>query len=352
MSREQSESALALLLAGGEGRRLRPLTDHRPKPLVSFGYTRRIIDFALDNLDSAGVPSVHLLGPDSLLDSLEEWKGRWAERGGVLSTLAPPSGRYAGTGDAVRSARGLIRSLAPDVVMVLPSDHVYHTVLSDVLREHRAGGNRITLVLARVPAVDAAQLGVVSRDESGRLVSCVEKPAPADLPEAGDCLVSTGIFLFETSALLEFLDSRPNPASADWDLAPNLFPPGDVAVLEVGCYWRDVGTIGAWWRAHMDFLESTSTIDETPSSSRTRGIHRTVCAADVIVEAGALVDQCVLLSGVRVEAGARLRRVIIDGPNIVPAGFELDGSIASPNERWPRDPFGVIVIPAASFPPA
>ncbi len=362
---------LALLLAGGEGRRLRPLTARIPKPLVAFGGSHRIIDFALANLAAAGFHSVHVAGPPELMESLPDWSRCWRNRGGLLAALPAPSGRYRGTGDAVRSARALICAKAPGIVAVLPSDHVYGCVFPAFVEAHRSRGNAVTLAVARAPGVESAQLGVVSLDDSGHLSSYREKPDAAALEERASCLVSTGIFLFDTDVLLEFLDGHAAPEDADWDFAPHLFPRERVATFVFENYWRDVGTIGAYWNAHMDLLRSGTVFDEPglawpdpPGTARPAlrregtsllgagcaacpgGVRRSVVAEGVTFGDEVNVEDSVLMSGVRVGAGARIQRAIVEGPNALPDGFDTD------RDSWPRDPRGVAVIPAGTFPAA
>jgi len=363
MRERRGDAVFAFLLAGGEGRRLRPLTERLPKPLVPFGAAHRIIDFALANLDAAGVRSVLLPGPARLADDLADWRSLWTRAGGRLDVFPPPDARFAGTGDAAGRALDAIDAAAEDAIAVLPSDQVYGRCLPGVLEFHRRGRHRITLAVARVPLVEAAQLGVVTVTPDGRLAEYHEKP---DVPEShaadgGACLVSTGIFLFDPERLRAALRGAP---PGDLDLSPALFPPEEIAVCPIDTYWRDAGTIGAYWRAHMDLLDPGSGLDPAdaawpgpPGAPRAvhvternslharscvacpDGVRRSVLGERVVVHPTAVVEESILLADVRVGAGARLTRVIVDGPNDVPEGTVLDGT---------DDPAGARVIAAGT----
>jgi glucose-1-phosphate adenylyltransferase len=374
---------LAFILAGGKGERLYPLTRERGKPAVPFGGKYRIIDFVLSNFVNSGVYALYVLVQYKAQSLIEHLRNAW-RLGGLpdhFVIVVPPQMRwgetwYQGTADAVYQNLNLLLDFAPDMVAIFGSDHIYRMDITQMLafaQERRAD---ITVAALPVPVSQASSFGIIATEADGRIVRFEEKPA-SPTPMPGDptrCLASMGNYLFTREVLVDALieDAR---RSTDHDfgrtILPELVPhtrvyaynfldnalPGIQPYEEVG-YWRDVGTIEAYWQAHMDLLGRTPKFElanrswpihtapyRGPSARIVDGtivdcqlgegsiidgatVRRSILGRDVRLLPGAVVDESVLLDHTVVGAGARLRRVIADRYNVIEDGTRLgvDGS--------------------------
>lgn len=269
---------LALVLAGGEGTRLRPLTTHDAKPAVHFARGHRIVDFVLGNLVNSRITSIYLLAqyqPQTLIDHVERvWRTAARGRGVEIGTIVPgadvPAGEFKGTADAVHRCAHLLERHAPDVVAVFAADHVYRMDVRQMVSYHRARAADVTVAGIPVPAAQASAFGVMATDAEGQLTRFDEKPQhPAEIPDApGYAYASMGNYLFKPEVLLALLDRAAEQGGVDFgkDILPALPQSGlrtyaynfarnrlpGIQPYEEPSYWRDVGTLHALARAQAD----------------------------------------------------------------------------------------------------
>lgn len=270
---------LALVLAGGEGTRLRPLTATECKPAVPFVYGFRIVDFVLSNLVNSKISNICLLAqykPESLIRHIETVWAPWSERRGAsMKVLQPKSstlwGQFKGTADAVYQNLDLIDKHQPDLVAVFAADHVYRMDVGQMVDFHRRREAEATIAAAPVPIEQASSFGILAIGADHRLCEMQEKPdCPRPIPaNPGEAYASMGNYLFEPGVLIEALDEARRRGGTDFgrDILPTLADrrrvfaydlrsnrvPGLLEHEERG-YWRDVGTMGALAQARADVL--------------------------------------------------------------------------------------------------
>jgi glucose-1-phosphate adenylyltransferase len=322
--------------------------------------------------------------------------------GGVLAdsfvTIVPPQmrtgpGWYRGTADAVLQNLNLIDDFGPDVIAVFGSDHIYRMDVNQMLVFHRDSGAEVTVAARPVPVAEAPQFGVLSVDARGRVTDFNEKPArPTAMPgDPGHALVSMGNYLFNRVSLIDALvaDAR---RSTEHDfgrsIIPELVPSGRVFAYdfqgndvpgvkpyEEPGYWRDVGTIDAYWQAHMDLLGEAPRFDldnrEWPIRSglypgpparfigsdvdnahiaegsliKRATIRNSILGRSVWVNEGAVIEDSIVMDHTTVGKGARLRRAIVDRFNIVPADADIGLDPAADRRRYHVEPSGLVVVP-------
>jgi len=285
-----AQRTLAVIMAGGMGERLRPLTDVRTKPAVPFGAIYRIIDFTLSNCINSNLRQIlvltqykshslsrHLaLGFNFLSPRLDEFIEE------VPAQMQVGNHWYKGTADALRQNLAFIDDVAPDLVLVLAGDHIYKMDYRLLLRFHRERAARVTVSVIRVPAAQAAgQFGVLEVDANGRIVGFEEKPEqPKCIPGTTDCLASMGIYSFDSRTLRQWLDNDLHDFGRD--VIPAMVAAGEpvyafdfstlneiedyivvsrgeqriktLCRIEDADYWRDVGTLDAFWQANLDLV--------------------------------------------------------------------------------------------------
>ena len=382
-SRRLSSQAMAFVLAGGRGSRLKELTDKRAKPAVYFGGKTRIIDFALSNALNSGVRKMAIATQykaHSLIRHVQRgWNFFRAERNEYLDIL-PASQRidetqwYMGTADAVRQNIDIIDSYDVEYIIILAGDHIYKMDYEIMLRHHVDSQADVTVGCLTVPVAEATAFGVMGVDETGRITSFLEKPKnPPHMPgDPAHALASMGIYVFDWPFLRDLLlrDSEDKNSSHDFghDLIPDIVKNGKAVAhkfsdscvrsgLETEAYWRDVGTVDAYWQAHIDltdFVPKLDLYDQTwpiwtyaeivpPAkfihdeegrrgaaiSSLTAGdtvISGSVVKNSLISTGGRLhsyssVTYSVLLPHVTVNRNARLKNCVIDSGLEIPAGL-------------------------------
>jgi glucose-1-phosphate adenylyltransferase len=360
---------LALVMAGGEGSRLELLTERRAKPALPYAGVYRLIDFPLSNCVHSGIEDVWVLQQyrlQSLNDELANGRPWDLDRtyGGLR--LLPPQlgggedGFHEGNADAIWRNRRLIAEHDPEVVLVLSADHVYQLDYGEVLAAHRDRGVAVTVVTSEVPKAEASRLAAVEADGHGRLLGFHYKPD--DPPTTR---VATEVFAFRTDRLLDTLDEL---AAGDGELKdfghgllPRLVEAGEAVEHRMAGYWRDVGTVPAYWQAHMDLLdperpldlddpawpvlgrvphrlparvEASARLDRallSPGTVVAGEVTRSVLGAGVVVEPGAAVRDAVLLDDSVVAAGARVERAVVDRDVRVGRGARVGG----PDETEP-----------------
>ncbi len=397
----QRERVLALILAGGKGSRLEPLTRERSKPAVPFGGRYRIIDFVLSNFVNSRVLSLYVLVQYMSQSLIEHLRVAWQTSGLVpdhFIAVVPPQMRigevwFRGSADAVLQNLNLIDDFDPDLVAVFGADHVYRMDVNQMVRFHRENDADVTVAARPVPLSEASSFGNLAVDATGRVVDFVEKPtAPRAMPgNPRQALVSMGNYLFSRRVLVAALlaDARQNtehdfgrtiiPALVPtarvfaYDFQSNIVP--GIKPYEEPGYWRDVGELDAYWRAHMDLLGETPAFDldnrrwpihagryDGPPARIIRGdfensqvgegalvvratIRNSILGRGVWVNEGAVIEDSIVMDFTSVGKGAHLRRAIVDRYNIIPAGLQLGLDPDADRERYRVDPSGLVVVP-------
>lgn len=354
---------LALVLAGGKGSRLQHLTSHRAKPGVPFGGHHRLIDIPLSNAMHAGISDVWVsvqYNPVWLGEHLASGRPWDLDRSkGGLMMLHPRqgSGRHGwstGTAEGLWRDADLVREHAPEALVVVSADAVYRMDYDVVVQEHLASGATVTAVTTRVDPQDAGRYGVV-QVEDGRITDYQLKP---DQPD-GD-LVCNEVFVFDPVPVLEVLEELAVDAGEEGlqdlghALLPALVKAGGAREHRFTGYWRDVGTVEAYYDAHMDLLgeEPAFVLDDpswplltrggrraparlrdarlddvllSPGSTISGTVERSVLSPGVVVEPGAVVRDSVLLHDVVVRRGARVERAVLDGHCEIAEGVHVGG---------------------------
>ncbi|WP_018752805.1 glucose-1-phosphate adenylyltransferase [Paenibacillus sanguinis] len=262
----RKKDCIAMLLAGGEGRRLSPLTAKQAKPAVPFGGRYRIIDFPLSNCANSGIDTVGVLTQyeaESLHNHIGEgdpWRLPHSEDGGI--TLLPPTQcgteAYAGTADAIYKNMAFVDSYSPKHVLILSGDHIYHMNYRRMLDFHLTTKAKATISVMPVPWEEAHRFGVISMDDRHRITEFAEKP---DQPASN--LASMGIYMFEWEYLKQQLTADAQSLLSSHDFGKDVIPSmlsgiEPLYAYQFNGYWRDVGTVRSLWEAHMDLLEDPS----------------------------------------------------------------------------------------------
>lgn len=367
---KKQKECIAMLLAGGQGSRLQPLTASLAKPAVPFGGKYRIIDFTLSNCVTSGIDTVGVLTQYQPL-VLSEYIGNgqpWdldRNFGGVH--ILPPfqakkgGAWYRGTANAVWQNRQFIRQFSPDYVLVLSGDHIYRMDYREMLNSHIANGADATIAAIRVPEKEASRFGILSANETGRITDFEEKPAKPK----GD-LASMGIYIFNTEYLLRYLEADDNdPASAN-DFGKNVITAmlkdgGGLYAYRFSGYWRDVGTLESLWQANMDLIGAAPAFDlfgEEAICSRSESLApQEICegakVCDSIISDGCRIEGevtgSVLSPGVVVGKGATVRNsvvmrgAVIESDAIVEYAI-LDESVRVPDGARIGEPGGKLTV--------
>jgi glucose-1-phosphate adenylyltransferase len=378
-------NVLTMVLAGGAGLRLLPLTRNRAKPAVPFAGSLRVIDFTLFNCAASGLDSVHVL-TQYRAESLDGYlRARWGSvpglRAGFVRALpsipaeAGGRGSYAGTADAVFKNLAMLEGCGADVVLVLSGDHIYRADYRSLIDAHLARRAAVTILTGEASPEEAPAFGVLEVSPGGRVLGFIEKPLDA-MPYArgGRCRINLGIYCFDPCFLAERLLSDASEPRSSHDFGRDVLPasliggeafsfPLALASPDDPPYWRDVGTIESYFEASMDLVRSpprfrledprwqtdspflrwlprSHPVLEPGRSLLSRHVEaggarlvRCVVSPHVCVKPGATVEECVLLPGCVIGEGARLRRAIVEEGVHVPAGACAVGeeaSLASP----------------------
>jgi glucose-1-phosphate adenylyltransferase len=391
---------LGIVLAGGEGKRLWPLTADRAKPAVPFGGNYRLVDFVLSNLVNAGFHRLCVLTQykSHSLDRHISTTWRLSSVLGQYITPVPAQQRlgprwYTGSADAIFQSLNLVHDEKPDHIVVFGADHVYRMDPSQMVAQHVDTGAGVTVAGIRVPRAEAKAFGCIDSDASGKITRFLEKPAdPPHVPDDPDVtFASMGNYVFRTEVLIEALraDSADPDSAHDMggDIIPMLVDAGAAAVYDFDDnevpgaterdrgYWRDVGTLDAYYDSHMDlvsvhpvfnlynhawpirtatpplppakFVNAGSAVESiVGSGSIISGSHvrDSVISADVTIEDGASVEGSVLLPGVRVGKGAVVRRAILDKNVRVADGAQIGVDLDGDRERYTVSASGVVVL--------
>jgi len=401
-----ARDAMAYVLAGGRGSRLMELTDRRAKPAVFFGGKSRIIDFALSNALNSGIRRIGVATQykaHSLIRHLQRgWNFLRPERNESFDIL-PASQRvsetqwYAGTADAVFQNLDIIESYGPRYMVILAGDHIYKMDYELMLQHHVDSGADVTVGCLEVPRKEASGFGVMHVDGEDRIHTFLEKPKdPPGMPDKPDmALASMGIYVFETKFLFDQLNRDAGDAGSSHDFGKDLIPyivKNGKAVAhrfaascvrsnrESEAYWRDVGTVDAYWEANMDLVHVLPELDlydhnwpiwtygeVTPPakfvhdedgrrgqaiSSLVSGgcivsgaaLRRTLLFTGVRVNSYGLMDEAVVLPYVEVGRHAVLRRVVIDRGVQIPEGLVVGEDPDLDAKRFRRTASGICLI--------
>ncbi len=405
LSLELPKRAVALVLAGGRGSRLMSLTDLRAKPAVHFGGKFRIIDFALSNCLNSGVRRIGVLTQYKSHSLIRHIQRGWAFLKSEMNEfvdLMPAQQRideaswYRGTADAVYQNHDILRSYGADYIVVLAGDHIYKMNYAVMLADHVAKGRPCTVACIEVPRQEARGFGVMAVDENRRITDFIEKPAdPPPMPGKPDsALASMGIYIFNADYLYRELerDIRDPASSHDFgkDIIPHAVRQGDAnahpfELSAVGGepgdkpYWRDVGTVDAYWDANIDLTATSPMLDMydarwpiwtyqpqlppakfvhnqddrrgTAIESLVSGgcivsghVERSVLYSNVRVHSYSRVNWSVLLPDVSVGRGARISRAIIDSRVSIPEGLVIGEDPNLDAVRFYRTPTGVTLV--------
>lgn len=401
-----AQQTMAFVLAGGRGSRLKELTDTRAKPAVYFGGKTRIIDFALSNAVNSGIRRIGVATQykaHSLIRHLQRgWSFFRAERNESLDIL-PASQQldaenwYVGTADAVNQNIQIIRGYGPKYILILAGDHIYKQDYSFMIRQHVESGADVTVGCVEVPLSEASAFGVMHVDENDKIIDFLEKPAdPPSMPgNPGVALASMGIYVFEAEFLYGLLryDAANPDSTHDFghDLIPHLVKTGKAVAhpfsrscvqsgQEKEAYWRDVGTIDAFWQANIDLTDFAPELDlfdqEWPiwtysellpgakfihNEEGRRGFAVSSMVSGGCIISGSQLERCLLFSGVRThsyssldgvvampyaEIGRRanLKNVVLDRGVKIPEGMVVGEDAEEDARRFRRSEGGVCLI--------
>lgn len=397
-----TRDTLALILAGGRGSRLKQLTTWRAKPAVPFGGKFRIIDFPLSNCMNSGIRRVAVLTQykaHSLILHIQRGWGFLRGELGEFIELMPAQQRideaswYTGTANAVYQNLDIIRNHDPRFVLLLAGDHIYKMDYGPMLAYHVEQGADMTVGCIEVPLAEAGAFGVMSVGNDNRVVKFVEKPAePEHLPGAPElALASMGIYIFNTAFLYEQLIKDADMTGSSHDFGSDIIPStiGDYRIMAYPfrdpatrrrAYWRDVGTIDAYWRANMELIGVTPELnlydEEWPiwtyqeqwppakfvfNDEGRRGmavdsmvsggcivsgatVRRSLLFSNARINSHSLVDDSVVLPGVVVGERCRLRKAVIDKGCIIPDGTVIGEDREDDRRRFDITPGGVVVV--------
>ncbi|MCF8529923.1 MAG: glucose-1-phosphate adenylyltransferase [Candidatus Nanopelagicales bacterium] len=394
-------SVLAMVLAGGEGKRLMPLTADRAKPAVPFGGSYRLIDFVLSNLINAGLRRVCVLTQykSHSLDRHITQTWRMPTLLGDYVTPVPAQQRlgprwFTGSADAIFQSLNLVYDEDPDYVVVFGADHVYRMDPMQMIEAHIDSGAGVTVAGLRRPRDTASEFGVIEVASDGhRIARFLEKPAdPPAIPGSPDeSFVSMGNYVFSTDVLLEALREDAADPSSVHDMGGNIIPmlteqgrafvydfssnivPG--ATARDSGYWRDVGSLDSYHDAHMDLVSVhpvfnlynrrwpiLSNIPPLPPAKFVEGgnahesmvgagsiisgghVRTSVIASNVIVETGAYVEGSVLMPGVRIGRNAVVRHAILDKNVVIPDNAQIGVDLEHDRSQYTVSPGGIVVL--------
>ena len=391
---------LGIVLAGGEGKRLWPLTADRAKPAVPFGGSYRLIDFVLSNLVNAGYLRIAVLTQykSHSLDRHITTTWRMSTILGNYVTPVPAQQRlgprwFTGSADAIFQSFNLIYDDQPDHIVVFGADHVYRMDPRQMVEQHIETKAAVTVAGIRVPRDEASSFGIIDADEHRKIRAFLEKPEdPPGLPDSADeSYASMGNYVFTTEALIESLRTDAGEEASVHDMGGSIIPmltkDGTARVYDFADndvpgatdrdrgYWRDVGTIDAYYDANMDLVAVHpifnlynrqwpifSDTPQLPAAKFVEGglaqesivasgsilagstVRHSVVFPGVTVLQGAYVEGSVLMPGTRIEAGAVVRRAILDKNVQVPAGAHIGVDPEMDRQRYHVSDGGVVVL--------
>jgi glucose-1-phosphate adenylyltransferase len=399
------KNTLCILMAGGRGERLYPLTKIRAKPSVRFGGIYRIVDFTLSNCLNSDIRKIYVLTQYRSVSLDRHIRLGWNIFNHELDEFIeciPPQQRnvdrwYRGTADSLYQNIHILQRERPERVLVLSGDHVYKMNYNHMLAFHLEKSAELTVAGVQIPRSQASAFGIIGSDENFRIVDWEEKPAdPKPVPGKPEVsFVSMGVYIFNTDVLVRSVITDAKKASSAHDFGKDVVP----ALVESkrvyvhsfaephntdSRYWRDIGTLDAYWESNMDLCSDTPQCDlydkawpirtyqeQFPPARIVAGrgtghsrmgevinslisggcviaggtVKRSVLSHQVHVQDGALVEESVILDGVTVGRNATIRRAIIDQHVVVPDGFVIGYDPEQDKKRFTISPGGVTVVP-------
>ncbi|MDQ6971244.1 MAG: glucose-1-phosphate adenylyltransferase [Mariprofundaceae bacterium] len=396
-----TSETLAIILAGGRGSRLKALTDWRAKPAVPFGGKFRIIDFPLSNCINAGIRHISVVTQyksHSLQRHLQRGWGFLSGQFGEFIEAIPAQQRqgegwYSGTADAIYQNLDIMRHYNPEYVVVLAGDHIYKMDYGKMVAAHVANGADITVGCIPVPLEEAKAFGVMAIDDKNRIVEFAEKPdSPQSMPgDDTQALASMGIYVFSAKYLRDRLVADAADENSTHDFGHDIIPDAIVnanifafrfmnANTGAPGYWRDVGTIDAYWEANMDLANIQPELDLydqkwpiwthqeqlPPAKFAFDDDERRGMAVDTMLSGGCLitgatvrhsvlfsnvrvhsfseVTECVILPDVEISRGCRLSRCVIDKGTVIPEGTIIGEDAAEDAKRFDVSEGGIVLV--------
>ena len=396
-----TRDTLAIIMAGGRGSRLKHLTDWRAKPAVPFGGKFRIIDFPLSNCINSGIRRIGVLTQykaHSLIVHIQQGWGMFRGEFGEFVELMPAQQRieeswYAGTADAVFQNLDIVRGHDPEYILILAGDHIYKMDYGEMLVAHVQSAADMTVGCVDVPLAKASEFGVMGVDENGFVQSFAEKPQqPTPMPDKPDrALCSMGIYIFNRDFLIEQLiaDADRPRSSHDFgkDIIPNViekyrayaYPFHNPQTGNMH-YWRDVGTVDAYWEANLELIGVTPELnlydrtwpiwtyqEQLPPAKfvfdddNRRGVaidsmvsggciisgarvHHSLLFSSVTVDSYSLIEDSVILPNVTIGESCIIRRAVIDKECTIPAGMQIGVNPELDKQRFYITPGGVVLV--------
>ncbi|HIW96666.1 MAG TPA: glucose-1-phosphate adenylyltransferase [Candidatus Corynebacterium gallistercoris] len=398
---KSTANVLSIVLAGGEGKRLYPFTADRAKPAVPFGGNYRLIDFVLSNLVNAGYYKICVLTQYKSHSLDRHISQSWQLSGlaGQYITPVPAQQRlgkrwFTGSADAILQSLNLVYDERPEYIIVFGADHVYRMDPRQMVEQHIASGAGVTVAGLRVPREEATAFGVIQADESGKIEQFLEKPAdPPHVPDdPNTAFASMGNYVFTAETMIQALKDDAEDDNSNHDMGGDIIPrlvaqeqayvydfsenavPGETE-RDKG-YWRDVGTVDAFYDAHMDLISlhpvfnlynqqwpiHTAETGNLPPAKFVKGglaqssmvaagciisagtVRNSVLSENVVVEEGATVEGCVIMPGVRIGREAVVRHAIIDKNVMISPGEIVGVDRSRDAERFTVSAGGVVCI--------
>ncbi len=391
---------IGLIMAGGKGERLYPLTKERSKPAVPFGGKYRIIDFVLANFINSGIFSVYVLVQYLSQSLIEYLRNRSTE--GITKdhfiTVVPPQMRlgemwYRGTADAVNQNLNLVNDYSPDLVAIFGADHIYRMDINQMIKFHLESKADVTVAALSVPIKEASRFGIVSVDSKNRMTGFEEKPKKAKPIPSNPSIAyaSMGNYIFNYDALVKILHEESGDNSGlnfGKTILPKIFKQYKVFVynfnnhtlpgtqpFEEKNYWRDVGTIDAYWQSHMDILGAKAKLDlnnkawpiqshklDLPPAKiiesnlqdcmisdgcviNKSSLKKCILSSSVKVHENCQLEDCIIMDNCEIKAGVKLKKVIVDRFNTIEAKTSIGFNSKIDMQRYYLDPDGIVVIP-------
>lgn len=408
LARQLPQKSVALILAGGRGSRLKDLTKTRAKPAVHFGGKFRIVDFALSNCINSGIRRIGVITQYHSHTLVQHIQRGWSflnESMNEFVDLLPAQQRdasehwYKGTADAVYQNLDIIRRYHAEFVVILAGDHIYKMDYSRMLIDHVESGAECTVACIPVPRHEASEFGVMEVGDDNKILQFLEKPQnPPAMPGSEDMsLASMGIYVFNAEYLYQLLEEDMSLADSFHDFGKDLIPkitaqgkawahPFTLSCVTstdddtVQPYWRDVGTLDAYWRANLDLASVTPELDmydkrwpirtymeslppakfvQDRSGSHGMTMNSLVSGGCIIsgsvvvhsvlfprvrVNSFCTIDSSVLLPDVNIGRSCRLRRCIIDRACVLPEGMVIGENVEEDSKRFYRSEGGIVLV--------
>jgi glucose-1-phosphate adenylyltransferase len=398
-------TTLTIIMAGGRGERLYPLTRDRAKPAVRFGGIYRIIDFTLSNCLNSGIRQIYLLTQYNSVSLERHLRLGWSffnrEMGEFIETIPPQyrmeSRWYAGTADSIFQNINLLQQEKPRQVLILSGDHIYKMDYQEMIDFHIKTGAEMTVGAAEIPRRQASHMGVMAVDASYRIKKFLEKPAdPPPMPgKSRVSLVSMGVYVFDTEKLVREL-IRDSKTNSEHDFGKNILPdmvarkekvfayPFKDKNQKKAKYWRDIGSLDSYWEANMDLVSVSPEFNlydtgwpirtyqgqyppaKTVFANVKEGrvgqvldslvsggcvvsggrVERSILAPGVRINSYAQVEESIFMENVNVCRYARVRRAIIDKGVVIPSGFEIGYNPEEDAKRFSITSGGIVVVPS------